>query len=242
MIAEMLRGATHTISADAGVTGVSKRAWAAYPLIGLRGCLYMIYWISHTLGRLVGHLCFHHRTLHRERIPESGGALIVSNHASYLDPPVVSISFRKPLYCLARKSLFKGFMGWFLPRIKVLPVDRGKGDLSSLKRILALLKAGNRVLIFPEGTRSSDGALQKAEAGIGFIIDKCEVPVIPVRIFGAYECFPRKAKFPRLGPITIVPGLPVDFSSIPPEITGRARHQACADKAMEALAAIRLEE
>jgi len=201
----------------------------------------MIYWLSHTLGRIVGCICFRHRTLHRERLPESGGALIVSNHASYLDPPMVSISFRKPLYCLARKSLFKGFMGWFLPRIKVMPVDRGKGDLASLKRILALLQAGNRVLIFPEGTRSRDGAMRRAEAGIGFIIDKCKVPVIPVRIFGAYECFPRKAKFPRLGPITVVAGEPVDFSSIPPELTGRARHQACADKAMEALAAIRLD-
>ncbi len=202
----------------------------------------MIYWISHTLGRLVGHLCFHHRTLHRERIPESGGALIVTNHASYLDPPVVSIAFRKPLYCLARKSLFKGFLGWLLPRIKVLPVDRGKGDLAGLKRILHLLQEGNRVLIFPEGTRSPDGTLQRAEAGIGFIIDKCHVPVIPVRIFGAFECFPRTAKYPRLGPITIVAGPPVDFSDLPPELTGRARHQACADRAMEALAALRIED
>ncbi len=202
----------------------------------------MIYWITHSLGRIVGHLFFRHRTLHRELIPERGGALLVANHVSYLDPPVISIAFRKPIYCLGRKSLFKGFLGWLLPRIKVLPVDRGKGDIASLKRILNLLKEGNRVLIFPEGTRSPDGTLQSAEAGIGFIISRCEVPVIPLRIFGAFECFPRSAKFPRLGPITIVPGPPVDFSDLPPELTGRERHQACADRAMEALAAIRLED
>ena len=201
----------------------------------------MIYWITHTLARIAGHIFFHHRTLHREFIPESGGALIVTNHSSFLDPPAISVAFRKPLYCLARKSLFKGFLGWLLPRIKVLPVDRGKGDLAGLKRILNLLKDGNRVLIFPEGTRSSDGALQGAEAGIGFIIDKCEVPVIPMRIFGAFECFPRAAKYPRLGPITVVSGPPVDFSSIPPELKGRERHQACADLAMKALAEIRIE-
>jgi 1-acyl-sn-glycerol-3-phosphate acyltransferase len=201
----------------------------------------MIYWIAHTLARLVGHLFFHHRTLHRELLPESGGALIVANHVSYLDPPMVTVSFRKPIYCLARKSLFKGFLGWLLPRIQVLPVDRGKGDLASIKRILHLLKEGNRVLIFPEGTRSPDGTLQAAEAGIGFIIAKCEVPVVPVRIFGAYECWPRGATRPRPGRITIVTGPPVDFSGIRADLTGRERHQACADQVMKALAAIRIE-
>jgi 1-acyl-sn-glycerol-3-phosphate acyltransferase len=202
----------------------------------------MIYWIAHTLARIVGHLLFHHRTLHRELIPESGGALIVANHVSYLDPPMIAACFRKPIYCLARKSLFTGFLGWLLPRIRVLPVDRGKGDLAGLKRILGLLRDGNRVVIFPEGTRSPDGALQVAEAGVGFIIAKCEVPVIPLRIFGVFECFPRTAKYPRLGRITVVPGPPVDFSDLPTDLTGRERHQACADQVMKALDAIRLED
>jgi len=201
----------------------------------------MIYWLSHTLARLVGYLFFRHRTLHRELIPESGGALIVANHVSYLDPPMLGASFRNPIYYLARKSLFKGFLGWLLPHIQVLPVDRGKGDLASMKRILTLLKEGNRVLIFPEGTRSPDGSLQSAEPGIGFIIAKCEVPVVPLRTFGIYECFPRTEKRPRPGRITIVPGPPVDFSGIPPELTGRERYQACADQVMKSLAAIQLD-
>ena len=200
----------------------------------------IVYWIAHTGSRIVGRLFFRHRTLHRERIPEAGGALIVANHVSFLDPAVVGASFRKPIYYLARKSLFRGFLGWLLPRIQVLPVDRGKGDLASMKRILNLLKAGHRVLIFPEGTRSTDGELQAAEAGIGFIIAKCEVPVIPVRIFGAFECFPRDSKWPRPGRITIVPGPPVDFSALPTALTGRERYQACADQVMQALAEIRL--
>ena len=202
----------------------------------------MIYRIAHAGSRLVGRLCFRHRTLHRERLPEAGGALIVANHVSYLDPVVVGIAFRKPIFYLARKSLFKGFLGWLLPRIQVLPVDRGKGDLASMKRILTLLKEGNRVLIFPEGTRSPDGQLQPAEAGIGFILAKCDVPVIPVRIFGAFECFPRGSSWPRPGRITIVPGPPVDFSGIPPELTGRERYQACADQVMAALSGIRPED
>jgi 1-acyl-sn-glycerol-3-phosphate acyltransferase len=120
-------------------------------------------------------------------------------------------------------------------------VDLGKGDLASMKRILRLLKEGNRVLIFPEGTRSPDGTLQPAEAGIGFIIAKGEVPVVPVRIFGAHECWPRGARWPSPGRITIVAGPPVDFSGLPEDVTGRERYQACADLVMQALAAIRVE-
>ena len=201
----------------------------------------MIYWFCHTGSRLVGRLLFRHRTLLRELLPETGGALIVANHVSYLDPSVVGAAFRQPIYYLARKSLFKGFLGWLLPRIQVLPVDQGRGDLASMKRILNLLKAGHRVLIFPEGTRSTDGSLQAAEAGIGFILAKCDVPVVPVRIFGAFECFPRGTKWPRPGRITIVPGPPVAFADLPEELTSRERYQACADRVMEALAEIRLE-
>ena len=201
----------------------------------------MIYWLAHTLSRLVGRVFFRHRILHREFLPETGGALIVANHVSFLDPAVVGACFRKPIFYLARKSLFKGFLGWLLPRIQVLPVDLGRGDLASMKRILSLLKAGNRVLIFPEGTRSPDGSLQGAEAGIGFIVAKGEVPVIPMRIFGAYDCWPRGANRPRPGRITVVAGPPVKLSSLSAELTSRERYQACADQVMQALAAIRLE-
>jgi len=201
----------------------------------------MIYWLTHTLARVAGRIIFRHRTLHREFLPESSGAIIVANHVSFLDPSMVGASFRNPIYYLARKSLFKGFLGWLLPRIQVLPVDLGKGDLASMKRILRLLKEGNRVLMFPEGTRSPDGTLQAAEAGIGFILAKGDVPVVPVRIFGAHECWPRTSKWPHPGRITVVAGPAVDFSSLPAELVGRERYQACADLVMKALAAIRLE-
>lgn len=199
----------------------------------------VIYGLAHAGSRLVGRLVFRQRILHREYLPESGGALIVANHVSFLDPALVGACFQNPIHYLARKTLFKGFLGWLLPRIQVLPVELGKGDLASMKRILRLLKEGNRVLIFPEGTRSPDGTLQAAEAGIGFLIAKGGVPVIPVRLFGAYECWPREARWPRPGRITVVAGPPVDLSGLPADLTGRGSYQACADRIMEALAAIK---
>lgn len=198
----------------------------------------LIYGLAHAASRLVGRLLFRQRVLHREFLPEAGGALIVANHASFLDPALVGACFRNPIHYLARKTLFTGFLGWLLPRIQVLPVELGKGDLASMKRILRLLKEGNRVLIFPEGTRSPDGTLQAAEAGIGFLIAKGGVPVIPVRLFGAYECWPRAARWPRPGRITVVAGPPVDLSGLPADLTGRESYQACADRVMQVLAAI----
>lgn len=202
----------------------------------------MLYFVSHSLARAAARVVYRRRVLHREYVPEAGAALIVANHTSHLDPPLVAGVFRRPIHAMARKSLFKGFLGWLLPRINVFPVDQGKGDLGSLKHMLTLLKDGQRVLMFPEGTRAHDGRLQPATAGIGFILSKAQVPVVPLRIFGAYEAWPRSSKRPRGGRITIVAGPPVDFSGIPADLPTRERHQACADKVMEAIAAIRLED
>ena len=146
--------------------------------------------------------------------------------------------FRNPIYCLARKSLFKGFFTWFLPRINVMPVDRGKPDMAGMKRVLQLLKEGNRVLLFPEGTRSHDGSLLPGEAGVGFMIAKCGVPVVPVRISGAFECYPRSASFSQARQNHHTAGPPVDFSAIPEGLTGRDLYQAYADAVMAAIGRI----
>ena len=201
----------------------------------------IVYWTIHALCRVFCMVFCRLRVVGREHMPESGGALLVSNHVSFLDPPIVGSAFREPIHFLARKSLFKGFFIWLLPRIQVMPLDRGKPDMAGLKRVLAKLKDNQRVLLFPEGTRSPDGAPQPAEAGVGFIIAKASVPVVPMRIFGAFECYPRSAKFPKPGKVTLVVGPPVDFSSIPPDLSGRDLYQAYADAVMRAITALRTE-
>jgi 1-acyl-sn-glycerol-3-phosphate acyltransferase len=200
----------------------------------------MLFWIGHFLSRLYGFLMHRKRVVGRDRLIESGPALLVCNHASFLDPPLLACSFRRPVHCLARKSLFKGLLAWLLPRIRVLPIDRGKSDMAGLRRVLELVAAGERVLLFPEGTRSPDGQLMPAEAGIGFLIAKSGVPVQPLRIFGSFEAYPRHAKFPRPGPITVVAGEPIDFSDLQALPAGRVRYQAYADRVMQAIARLEL--
>ena len=198
----------------------------------------ILYRIGHIFFRFIGALFHRLQVVHRERLIEEGPAFVVCNHVSFLDPPMVGASFRNPLHYLARKSLFIGPLKWILPAWNVVPVDRGKGDMASLKRVLDLVKLGERVVLFPEGTRSPNGELIQPEPGIGFLIAKSGAPVLPVRIFGTFEAYPRHAWFPRPGKVIVSVGQPIDFSTLPKDLTGRALYQAHADKIMEAIGAI----
>ncbi len=200
----------------------------------------MIYGFCRFLCWLVGKVLFRHRVHFPDRVIEEGGALVVANHSSFLDPPMVGIAFRRPIHFFARRGLFRGPFAWLLPRLGCVPVDSGKNDTSSLKRALALLKGGERLLLFPEGTRSYDGELLPPQPGVGFLIQRCGVPVLPIRVFGAHEALPRGARFFRFHRVEVVVGEAVDFSSIPPDLRGRELYAACAEKVMESIAALEL--
>ena len=144
----------------------------------------------------------------RENVP-NGGCLIVSNHASYLDPTTVGWAVGREIFYLGRKTLFKPpVMNWFLPICNVIPIDRDGGESSGLRKIIRMLRSGDAVLLFPEGTRTPDGTLQPAEPGAGLVAVKSGVPILPVRIFGSFECLSRHQKRLRFGPMRVVIGKP----------------------------------
>lgn len=200
----------------------------------------MIYRFCRFLCWLAAKIFWRHRVVHAERLITEGGVLIVSNHASFLDPPMVGICWRGPVCFFARETLFRGPFAWLLPRLHCIPVGRGRAETASLRRAIAALHDGKRLLLFPEGTRSEDGRLIDPEPGVGFLIERCGAPVLPVRVFGAFEAYPRGAKFPRPGRVTVVVGEPVDFSGIPPEMKGRERYEAAARLVMKSIAALEL--
>ncbi|MGC3990771.1 MAG: lysophospholipid acyltransferase family protein [Chthoniobacteraceae bacterium] len=188
-------------------------------------------------------MMFSYRAIHAERIPSEGGCLLAMNHQSFLDPPLAGIACRRPVHFLARRSLLKWpLLGPIFPKINVVPVDRGGADMSALKTVIRLVKEGGCTVIFPEGTRTKDGQLQPAQAGLGLVIAKSLVPVVPMRIFGSYEAFPRDAKLPRRKPITVVVGEPMIFTEADIEGGGREVFQRLSDRVMERIAAIKLEE
>jgi 1-acyl-sn-glycerol-3-phosphate acyltransferase len=171
-----------------------------------------LYRAGYLLSNFVGKMAFDFKVYGRENFIEDGAAILASNHQSYLDPPCIGMACREEIYFLARKTLLeRPLIGPLLKRLNTVPVDRDRGDVSSIKAIIRLLRTGRRVIIFPEGTRSSDGQLQPARAGLGMIIAKTLAPVVPIRIFGSFEALPRTGGL-KATPISLVVGKSIRFT------------------------------
>ena len=199
------------------------------------------YYFWYTLSKIAARFFFNFRVVHPERIIEEGPLILASNHQSYFDPPLVGICSRRGVYYLARKSLLQiPLLGKLLPHINVILVDRDGNDMSALKTVIRTVKSGNAVVLFPEGTRSPDGSLQPAKAGIGLVIAKTRATVQPMRIFGSHEAFPKGSGKISLAPITVVVGNPISFTSEeldPATHDGdeRALYQHLANRVMETI-------
>ena len=181
------------------------------------------------------------RVLNRDRMINRGPVIIAANHASYLDPPFVGAASDRAIFFLARKTLLDGaFFGWLLPKLNVVPVDQEGNDRSALKALIRILKKGEGVLVFPEGERTADGNLQAALPGLGFVIAKTFAPVVPVRVFGAYDAWPRGGKI-RFRPITIVVGEPMHFAAADLESGGKEIYARMSQQVMDSIAALSMD-
>ena len=205
-----------------------------------------VYWFVYSLSNLIAKLYLRRRVVNPEKLAEPGGCLVVGNHTSFLDPPMMGSAFPYPIYYLGRKTLMSNRLSAAIYKYcQTIPIDQSKLEYSVLKRVIKLVQDGEKVLIFPEGERTFDGKLkEKGEAGVGLLIAKTKEPVLPVRLFGAYESYPRGAKFPKPGRLTLVAGDRVDISDLleNPGLKGKELYQALSDRAMDAIAALRLPE
>jgi len=192
--------------------------------------------------RLVARVLFRLRVVHRERLIEHGPAIFAANHESYLDPPVIGSVADRAIFFLARKSLLDGaFFGWLLPKLNVIPVDQEGNDRSALKALIRILRAGDAVLVFPEGERTRDGRIQAPLPGLGFVIAKTMAPVVPIRIFGAREALPRGSGRLRAHPITVVIGEPIKFTTVDLQSPGREVYAGLSQRVMDAIAALSID-
>ncbi len=199
----------------------------------------LIYQLCSTLARYTALNAFGLQIFGRENIIEEGPAILASNHQSFLDPPLVGSNLHRQIHYLARKTLFDiPVLGKLLPHLNVIGVDRDGADMSALKSVIRLIKDGGCTIVFPEGTRSPDGSLLPARAGLGLIVAKTLAPVVPVRIFGAYDAFPRSAKLPRSAPLTVVFGEPMRFTKADTAGDPRDVYQQLSDRVMARIASI----
>ncbi len=167
------------------------------------------YRFSRLLFRIYFRLYHRGKIYHAERLPEEGGFILAANHISFLDPPFLGAACKREVSYMARDTLFRHpIAGAILRSWNCVPINRDRGDIGAIRTLLKLLKKQKAVLMFPEGTRSQDGSLQEARAGIGMIVARASVPVIPMRIFGTERALPRGKSLPRPVKIVIVFGKP----------------------------------
>ena len=198
------------------------------------------YAACYQLSKFVAHSLFDLRVYGQENIIEDGPALLAMNHQSFLDPPFAGISCQREIHYFGRKTLFDiPVIGAILRRINVIGVDLEGSDVSALKAVIRVLRNGGCTVVFPEGTRSRDGNLQSAKPGAGFIIAKTLAPVVPMRIFGAFDAYPRGAKIPRMTPVTIVAGEPIHFTKADVAGDPRLVFQHLSEYVMEKIAALK---
>jgi 1-acyl-sn-glycerol-3-phosphate acyltransferase len=150
-----------------------------------------------------------------DNIPLSGGAIIASNHRSFLDPFVIGACAKRPLYFVAKTELFKRpWQAWILNALGAFPVDRGNGDEATIATALAILQRGDIVLIFPEGTRIRPGTLGTPKRGVGRLALEAGVPVIPVAITGTEAV--RRGWRIRPHKVRVRAGRPLRFPAVGP--------------------------
>ena len=172
-----------------------------------------------------------------ENTPRTGPLIICPNHSATLDPPMVPAFVpRGDTWSMAKSEYFKRPLSNFIFRAyHAFPVVRHTADRVALTRSFDLLKAGQVLVIYPEGTRVESGVLAKPEPGAGFLAQKAGCPVLPVGLTGTRECLPKGARWPRRTRVTITFGKP--FLVLQKRADGtRVSHEEASDAIMLAIA------
>ena len=148
-----------------------------------------------------------------ENIPEKGGFILASNHVSFIDPAVLGCACRRTLSYMARDTLFNiPVLGSWMRAVNCIPVKRKSADISAIKEAMRRVQSGGAIGLFPEGSRQTTEVPERAEAGVGFLAAKLEVPVVPAFIKGAQNALPKGSKFLRPAKVMVFYGKPVIFN------------------------------
>jgi 1-acyl-sn-glycerol-3-phosphate acyltransferase len=181
----------------------------------------LIYRMAKFFVWLYLHAMFRFRVNGRHHIPRRGGILLAANHVSAYDPPAVGCVIPRPAYFMAKKELFDNPAKNMIMKVaRCIPVDRGDIGHMTVKRIGELLRDGQAVLLFPEGTRSHSGELGKVKEGVGMIAAQNNVDIVPVHVAGLFKVRGSIFRRPR---ISITFGEPVRVSSIVAEFGQQGR-------------------
>jgi len=154
-----------------------------------------------------------------ENVPSQGPFIVASNHLSFWDPVIVGCALPRPIIYMGKAELFDmPILGRIIKGLHAFPVRRGQSDISAIKKALTVLKNGDILGIFPEGTRSQTGEILEAMTGVVLIMEKSKAPVLPAKIYGSRGLLKQKR-----GTMGVIIGKPIyiDKLAVPPDIKDR---------------------
>ncbi len=164
----------------------------------------IVFSLSYIFGKPLVRLFFPIEVVGKENLPQSGPAILIANHASYLDPVfVLAAADRYARFLTKAEAMRKGFTRWFFTRAGSIPTSRYRIDPAAVRGLFSALKAKEIVGVFPEGERTWDGRPFPVNPTVKRLLSHAGAPIIPVRIEGSYGLYPRWAKYPRPGPLKV---------------------------------------
>jgi len=175
-----------------------------------------------------------------QNVPKEGAFILASNHLSFFDPPALGCRLPRNLHYFARNSLFSGPLGVLISNLNSIPVNRDQLDLKTLKTVLRVLSLGHPLLVFPEGTRSVNGQLSDGQRGVGLLVARSMVPVLPAKIVGTFEILGKGKTIPRVGrKLKVSYGSLLDFNKLDPGRSTDHRYDLISQRIMSAISEIK---
>jgi len=173
------------------------------------------YWLARLGCRMFCIVLFRLRVHGRENVPSTGAVILASNHQSYLDPVFCGVGLQRHLTYVARDSLFRfRLFALLIHSLNAIPIGRDKADIAAMKAIIARLREGAAVCLYPEGTRTRDGRIIPVKPGFGLLCRRAKAVVVPVLIDGGFECWPRYNRLFQPGRVMVQYGQPLSPTQI----------------------------
>jgi len=173
---------------------------------------FLLYPLVFTLLRLLLRVLGRIQSSGEFHVPASGGVLFCPNHISDADPPAIFVTTPRRAWFIGKSELFEiPVLGWFFAHFQGFPIKRDSADRAALRQIETLLKAGQPVVVFPEGRLSEDGTLQRVQPGAALLSLRTGVPIIPIHIENTSKVVPYGDVWPRFSreKVTVTYGKPL---------------------------------
>ena len=176
----------------------------------------MLFKFAQAISRIVSSVYFDLKVWGLHHVPRTGGALIVSNHQSILDPVLLGVRLPRSLSYMAKSELFEinPVFTWLIRQLGGFPVRQTGSAAGAIKEAIERLHAGHALNIYPEGSRTEDGEIGPMEKGVSLVVRRARVPIVPAAIEGSFDAWPKGVKVPRSRPVRVLFGPPMDLAGL----------------------------